>query len=212
VLCRRDASTGGGSTRAWLGVGLAAVLVAGTAGAYVLRPIAAAPLLSVLPAQALQASPMPDPRPLSAAAPTDLPVWPKPLTNAKEPAIAAGTPSLGAAQAPAESPPEPEPTAEPAPAPSLPTRVANTRVHVVVYTTSWCPHCREAKAWMASRGLDYEERDIEASMENERQMKLINPRGGIPTFDVEGNVMVGFSPDALDALLKRAIRQQADRL
>jgi glutaredoxin len=94
-------------------------------------------------------------------------------------------------------------------APESPSTTAN--VHVVVYTTSWCPHCREAKAWMATQGIAYEERDIEASPENNRMMRRINSRGSIPTFDVDGEVMVGFSATALTSLLQQARARLASR-
>jgi hypothetical protein len=42
-------------------------------------------------------------------------------------------------------------------------------------------------------------------------MKQINARGGVPTFDVDGDVMVGFSADSLSALLQRARVRQAAR-
>ncbi|MGO9836829.1 MAG: glutaredoxin family protein [Polyangiaceae bacterium] len=81
-------------------------------------------------------------------------------------------------------------------------------VHVVVYTTGWCPVCKRAKAWMASRGIPYEERNIELSSEDARAMRAINPRGSIPTFDVEGHVMVGFSEQGLVAAMQNAARRQ----
>jgi glutaredoxin len=112
------------------------------------------------------------------------------------------------------SPPTPsvviETAPQPAPEPSV-QRAMPADVHVVVYTTSWCPHCREAKAWMASRGISYEERDIEASTDNGVMLKEINPRGGVPTFDVDGDVMVGFSAGSLASLLQHAHARQAAR-
>jgi glutaredoxin len=90
-----------------------------------------------------------------------------------------------------------------APARSLP-----TNVRVVVYTTSWCPVCKRAKRWMAEHGVAFEERDVEASADVARQMRAINPRGSVPTFDVDGQVMVGFSESGLAAAMERAAAQQ----
>jgi glutaredoxin len=108
--------------------------------------------------------------------------------------------------APAESPPPAEP---PPPAPAEPTAASLPDVHVVVYTTSWCPVCRRAKSWMAANGVAYEERDVESSEVNARRMRAINPRGGVPTFDVEGQVMVGFSEDSLLATMRQAARHRS---
>lgn len=81
-------------------------------------------------------------------------------------------------------------------------------VRVVVYTTSWCPVCRRAKKWMAVHDIPYEDHDIEASTEDARVMRELNPRGSIPTFDIEGDVMVGFSEGDLLAAMQRAARRR----
>jgi glutaredoxin len=127
-------------------------------------------------------------------------------------------PSVGEARAlaPPEMPqPEPEaPPVEPAPplAPAPPASSASFEgLRVVIYTTSWCPVCKRAKAWMASHGVPYEEHDIEASRDDARMNRTINPRGSIPTFDIEGDVMVGFSEDGLVATMQRAAQRRASR-
>jgi glutaredoxin len=96
-----------------------------------------------------------------------------------------------------------------APATPQPAAARPEDVHVVVYTTSWCSVCKEAKAWMAAHGVRYEERNIEVSLENARRMHIINPRGSIPTFDIEGNVMVGFDDRRLVAMIKQAAERDA---
>jgi glutaredoxin len=106
----------------------------------------------------------------------------------------------------AAPPPEAKPPApEPAPEVSL------GDVSVVVYTTGWCSVCKRAKAWMSGQGIAYDERNIEDSTEYARAMRAINPRGSVPTFDVEGDVMVGFSEQGLVAAMTRAARRQAAR-
>ncbi len=88
--------------------------------------------------------------------------------------------------------------------------VAQQPVHVIVYTTSWCPSCRAAKSWLQKNGVAYEERDIEASRTYAAQMRALNPRGSIPTFDVEGDVNVGFSSSWLVATLRKHRSARAD--
>ena len=82
-------------------------------------------------------------------------------------------------------------------------------VHVVVYTTGWCSVCKHAKTWMASQGIAYEEHDVERSSDDARRMRALNPRGSVPTFDVEGEVLVGFSEPGLLAAMQSAARRQA---
>jgi glutaredoxin len=84
-------------------------------------------------------------------------------------------------------------------------------VDVVVYTTSWCPACKQAKSWMNAHGMAYDERDVEASVAYSRELRSLNPRGSIPTFDVEGQVLVGFSDSALVRAMEQAARRRAER-
>lgn len=90
----------------------------------------------------------------------------------------------------------------------VPERPLPANVRVVVYTTSWCPVCKRAKRWMTEHGVAFEERDVEASSSVARQMRAINPGGGVPTFDVDGQVMVGFSESGLTAAMERAAAQR----
>ncbi|MGA2450781.1 MAG: glutaredoxin domain-containing protein [Polyangiaceae bacterium] len=84
----------------------------------------------------------------------------------------------------------------------------SANVHVVVYTTAWCPVCKRAKAWMRAQGIAFEERDVEASATHAHEMRTLNPRGGVPTFDVEGDVLVGFDPSQVMSSIRRAASQR----
>jgi mycoredoxin len=58
-----------------------------------------------------------------------------------------------------------------------------------IYTTSWCPDCRQAKRFLEEHLLSYEEIDIEADLEAARFVKRVNNRKRkVPTFDVDGRI------------------------
>jgi glutaredoxin len=109
-------------------------------------------------------------------------------------------PVLGPAQAPA---PPPE-AFHPSPAPAPDWHTLARQAHVVVYTATWCNVCRRAKKWLDANGVSYDDRDIEASSDDARTLRRLNPRGSIPTFDVEGQVMIGFSEAGFVNLVQRA--------
>jgi glutaredoxin len=198
-------------------IGGAAVLFMGAAAAYRLRSLEAP---SQGPAATAQSKPPGPPAPApsattfsngtetnktaqSSGTETRKRGWPNEASGSSAP-VASSPAGLEATPSAEEAAPQPAPD---------PLAATPAALHVVVYTTSWCPHCQEAKAWMASRGIAYEERDIEASTDNRRMMKQINSRGDIPTFDIDGEVLVGFSPGSLASLLQRAkARQVARRL
>jgi glutaredoxin len=80
-------------------------------------------------------------------------------------------------------------------------------VKIIVYTTDWCPVCKRAKAWMKAQGIAYEERDVEGSREYGRAMRAINPRGSVPTFDVDGDILIGFNENGLVEAMTRATQR-----
>jgi glutaredoxin len=91
-------------------------------------------------------------------------------------------------------------------------RIAMRRVSVTMYSTSWCPVCRRARDWLQRNGISFEERDVEKSEDAHRAQLARNARGGVPTIDVDGTVLVGFSAESLQAALQRAAARRAKPL
>ena len=78
-------------------------------------------------------------------------------------------------------------------------------VPITLYTTRWCPHCDRARQWFRHNGIPFEERDIEKDPANRRAMVALNPRGGVPTIDVDGRVLVGFNERQVGDAIKRSV-------
>jgi mycoredoxin len=63
---------------------------------------------------------------------------------------------------------------------------------IVIYTTSRCPDCREAKKFLLSKGLSYKEIDIEKNPDAaEIVMKLSDGMRKVPMLDIEGAIVSG---------------------
>ena len=74
---------------------------------------------------------------------------------------------------------------------------------VVLYVTSWCPHCKSAKSYLDRRGIPYVAYDIEKdSAARERHQQLGG--GGVPLILVGSRKMSGFSPQALEYYLNNS--------
>ncbi len=78
---------------------------------------------------------------------------------------------------------------------------------VVVYSASWCGACRQAKAYLRSRGINFVERDIERDPGAREEMQgKLNAQGmragGVPVLDIRGRILLGFSAQAVDAALQ----------
>lgn len=78
---------------------------------------------------------------------------------------------------------------------------------VVLYGASWCGACRSAAAFLRSRGVPFEEKDIErdaeARDEMTRKMRALGMQpGGIPVIDFRGTLVQGFDRPRLEALIE----------
>lgn len=103
-----------------------------------------------------------------------------------------------------------EARARPAPAPpagaSRPAPSANADANVVLYSTSWCGYCRQARAFFQERGVAFVERDIEREPgAREEMLRKASAQGlhpsGVPVIDVHGTIVPGFDRARIASLL-----------
>lgn len=60
---------------------------------------------------------------------------------------------------------------------------------VRIYTTTWCPDCQHAKAWLDRRGVAYEEINVETTPgAAEYVMSVNNGKRKVPTFVINADV------------------------
>jgi len=86
--------------------------------------------------------------------------------------------------------------------------LAMREVPVTVYYTTWCPHCRHARAWLTQRKIPYEGLDVELDLSAARELRQRNPRGSVPTIVIDGQTLVGFNPSEVERRLVAAARQR----
>lgn len=79
---------------------------------------------------------------------------------------------------------------------------------IVLYSTSWCPHCRATKEYFAKNNIPYTNRDVE---QDDQAMKLLTGKyksKGIPVIVLGTGqneiVMHGFTPESFQENLKKA--------
>ncbi len=73
---------------------------------------------------------------------------------------------------------------------------------VIMYTTSWCGDCRAAKRFLDSRGIVYQEVNIEETPgAAEQVMRWANGYRTVPTFDIDGTIVVDFDRRVLEQVL-----------
>jgi len=52
------------------------------------------------------------------------------------------------------------------------------------------------------KGVRYTNYDVSANEQANAELQKKNPRGSVPTIDIDGEIVVGFKPDVYDQLLK----------
>lgn len=70
---------------------------------------------------------------------------------------------------------------------------------VTLYTTSWCGYCKRARAYLAQKGIDYQDIDIEAPS-GAAAFAQAGGRGGVPLLVANGRRVRGFSAAGYDAV------------
>jgi len=80
--------------------------------------------------------------------------------------------------------------------------VPEAQAEVAMYCTSWCPACRRARVFFAEKGIAVTEIDI--GKDREAAARVRGWAGGnetTPTFDIRGNVIVGYDLPKLEKAL-----------
>jgi len=75
-----------------------------------------------------------------------------------------------------------------------------TSKRIILYSQPGCPPCFAAKSYLKSKQLPFEYKDVQADPQALRELMDLNSRS-TPTLVVGTEVMIGFDPARLDALL-----------
>lgn len=74
---------------------------------------------------------------------------------------------------------------------------------VRMYSAEWCGVCKRAKKYMRAKRIAFTEYDIDKSQRARRKFDKLKGKG-VPIFIVGNKRMNGFSPDRLQAIIKKA--------
>jgi glutaredoxin len=83
---------------------------------------------------------------------------------------------------------------------------AGAPARVILYTAPWCGFCKKAADHLRSRGVAFEERDVDrdrsAALELSRKLRQAGlGSSGVPVLDINGTIVIGFKKSEIDALL-----------
>jgi glutaredoxin len=80
-------------------------------------------------------------------------------------------------------------------------RPAKDATQVVIYTTTWCPYCKQLRRDLAASKVPYVEYDVEKSVQGQLGMWALRGRG-VPVSAVGSKVVYGYRIDQIAAGLK----------
>lgn len=80
---------------------------------------------------------------------------------------------------------------------------ANFDRQVRLYSATWCGYCRQARAYLDSRRIPYEDIDVESSERGRRQYAQLGG-AGVPIILVGRQRMDGYEQDELKRMLAKA--------
>jgi len=73
---------------------------------------------------------------------------------------------------------------------------------VELYTTSWCPYCKQARDFFRAKGISFAEYDVEKDKDAARRMQQLDGRNGVPFVVIDGRGIRGFSQAAYEKALE----------
>lgn len=72
---------------------------------------------------------------------------------------------------------------------------------VKVYSTSSCSWCVKAKNYLSSKGVEFEDINVQENMEAREEMVAKSKQMGVPVLDIDGTIIVGFDKPEIDKAL-----------
>ncbi|MFA6296699.1 MAG: glutaredoxin domain-containing protein [Patescibacteria group bacterium] len=74
---------------------------------------------------------------------------------------------------------------------------------VKVFSTPTCPYCVQAKEYLKSKGVEYEEVDVAADEAGRNEMVEKTEQMGVPVILIGDEYIVGFDRAKIDELLAK---------
>ena len=72
---------------------------------------------------------------------------------------------------------------------------------IIIYSTPTCPICKRAKAYLARKGISYDDIDVSANEDAAHEMIHRSGQMGTPVIFVGEQMMLGFNQKKMDEML-----------
>ncbi len=75
---------------------------------------------------------------------------------------------------------------------------------LTIYTTPSCPWCARTKEFLKQKKIPYAERNVVEDEKARDEMIKKSGQMGVPVLDINGEIIVGFDPEAILAAVAKA--------
>ena len=72
---------------------------------------------------------------------------------------------------------------------------------VLIYSTPTCTWCQLTKKWLAEKGVNYEDLNVAEDQQKAKEMIEKSGQMNVPMLDINGTIIVGFSPEKMEKAL-----------
>lgn len=73
--------------------------------------------------------------------------------------------------------------------------------HVKVYSTPTCPYCIKAKNYLKEKNIFFDSVDVSSDQQGLEEMIRVSGQMGVPVVVIDGEMIIGFDKDRIDAKL-----------
>jgi glutaredoxin len=82
------------------------------------------------------------------------------------------------------------------------------RVPIRMFMNATCELCIDARGWLKQTGLTYSEVDVGTDPEGLAVLRKLTPSAAVPTFEIDGEVLVGFGQASVLGAVRRAAEKR----
>ena len=73
---------------------------------------------------------------------------------------------------------------------------------VKVYSTPTCPWCHKAKEFLTENKIEFEDINVAEDQKAAQEMVEKSGQRGVPVIEIDGEMIIGFNPEAIKKALK----------
>ncbi len=74
----------------------------------------------------------------------------------------------------------------------------DSKLHIRLFTKSYCGWCHEAIDWLRGKGLEFEELEVLSNPAAMEELKDLTGKTMTPTIEVDGDILADFGVDELE--------------